>query len=500
MKAITHSIFVVLPKGKSAGLLNDVRLLAGCVYNTGTLEASSNYKQESTTLMQENMQECAGAPTAHATGGSEPVVDAVACAAADSVVPVSEKSAPAPVPISAPAPVPTSAPGPAPVPAPTSAPFSAIAVAGLGLIGASFAAAIKLAMPHVRIVGVDTDAATRIAAIDKRWADAAYAPDDDALREFVCSDCELMVVATPVAAVDDYFSRLGEWGYGGVVTDVVSTKAHILDAAARLLPEPNNYIPGHPMAGSEKCGIDAARADLFEGMNWILCPDANTVPEHFQAMHELITGIGARVISLPREDHDRAVAIVSHVPHMVASALMRLACRHADDSQALMRLAAGGFKDSTRIAAGSPKLWCGIALDNAGALTAGLREMQDIIGSFADAIDAGDKAALTGLLTDSADARRALPAAWVPSTEKLLEVRIPMTDRTGVVAEVTTIASSVGCNIQSIEIDHVTEDSAVLSLVLTDEGDMGQLMGQLIMAGFAASFSPLSPKEHVHVD
>ena len=126
--------------------------------------------------------------------------------------------------------------------------------------------------------------------------------------------------------------------------------------------------------------------------------------------------------------------------------------------------------------------------------------MQGIIGDFADAIDAHDREATTRLLEEAAQARRALPAAWVPSTDKLLEVRIPMSDRKGVVAEVTTIASSAGCNIQSIEIDHITEDRAVLSLVLTDEGDVGKLSAQLIGAGFSVSFNPLAPKEHVHVD
>ena len=206
------------------------------------------------------------------------------------------------------------------------------------------------------------------------------------------------------------------------------------------------------------------------------------------------------MISLPREDHDEAVAVVSHVPHIIASSLVELASRHADDQQALFRLAAGGFKDSTRIAAGSPKLWCGIAFDNAAALSRGLAEIRDIVGQFAQALEAGDREAMTALLSHAAEARRALPAAWVPSTEKLLEVRIPMEDRKGVVAEATTIASQAGCNIQSIEIDHITEDSAVLSLVLTDEGDVGQLSAQLIKAGFSVSFSPLSPKEHTHVE
>lgn len=381
-----------------------------------------------------------------------------------------------------------------------SAAFEHIAVVGLGLIGASFAGALRAAYPDVVVFGVDTDAATCQAAVERGWANEAVSPEEPAFERFVCEECDLVVIATPVTAVDYYFAKLGEWGFGGVVTDTVSTKAHILEAARTLLPEPCNYVPGHPMAGSETNGIEGARDDLFQGAHWILCPDETTVPEQFQRLHELITGMGARVVSLRREDHDAAVAIVSHVPHVVASSLMQLACRHADDSQALMRLAAGGFKDTTRIAAGSPKLWCGIAFDNAQALSSGLEEMRDILGRFSDALRTGDREELTRLLAQAADARRALPAAWVPSTEKLLEVRVPMTDRTGVIAEVTTIASSAGCNIQSIDIDHVTESSAVLSLVLTDEGNIGQLSAQLIGEGFAVSFRPLAPKEHAHVD
>ncbi len=382
----------------------------------------------------------------------------------------------------------------------SAAPFSAIAVVGLGLIGASLAATLAEKMPGATVFGVDTDTATREAALTRGWVAAASAPDDDAFRAFIQGPCELVVIATPVAAVDDYLARLRDWGFRGVVTDTISTKGHILAAAAEMLPAPERYVPGHPMAGSEQNGIAGARADLFEGANWILCPDEATIPEDFQRLHELVTGISARVVSLRREEHDQAVAIVSHVPHMVASSLMQLANAHADDSRSIMRLAAGGFKDSTRIAAGSPKLWCGIAFDNADALRAGLDEMAGIIGSFSTALAEGDRDTFTRHLAEAADARRALPAAWVPSTEKLLEVRIPMVNRTGVVAEVCTIASSVGCNIQSIDIDHISEGNAVLSLILTDEGDVGQLSMQLINAGFSVSFSPIMPKEYAHVD
>lgn len=378
--------------------------------------------------------------------------------------------------------------------------FDHIVVVGLGLIGASLAAAISKSDPDIEVFGVDVDSPTCGEAISRGWVANACAPESEAFSDFVKDRADLVVLATPVAAVDDYLRLLRDWDYRGVITDTLSTKAHILAATAEILPYRRNYVPGHPMAGSEKNGIDGARPDLFEGANWILCPDADTPPEHFQRLHELITSLNARVVAIAPDEHDDSIAVVSHVPHIIAASLVQLAHRHADEQQSLMRLAAGGFKDSTRIAAGSSKLWCGIAFDNACALTSGLREMQGIIGDFADAIGAHDREATTRLLEEAAQARRALPAAWVPSTDKLLEVRIPMSDRKGVVAEVTTIASSAGCNIQSIEIDHITEDRAVLSLVLTDEGDVGKLSAQLIGAGFSVSFNPLSPKEHVHVD
>ena len=375
-----------------------------------------------------------------------------------------------------------------------------IAVIGLGLVGASLAAALTASRPDSEIFGIDISPDTLKKAIENGWVSQAMLPDDPEFEQFIKTSCEMVVLATPVDAAKDYLKMLATWEFQGIITDTASTKTGITAFAQDVLVYPERYIPGHPMAGSEKNGIEGARIDLFQGTYWILCPDEMTVAQHFSLLHELLTGVGARVIALPRQDHDSAVAIVSHVPHIVASALVQLASKHADEKQTLFRLAAGGFKDSTRIAAGSPQLWCGISLENSKALRAGLSELQEILGNFEQSIAEKDKEKLTVLLRESADARRSLPSAWVPSTENLLEVRIPMKDRKGVVAEVTTIASRVGCNIQSIEIDHITEDSAVLSLIFTDEGDIGAFSTELIKVGFSVSFSPLGPKEHVHVD
>lgn len=372
-------------------------------------------------------------------------------------------------------------------------PFKQVTVIGLGLIGSSFAGAYRQAYPSSRIVGLDVSTEAIESARQVDWIHEGYLPDTNEAKEaLVASD--LVLLATPVSATAEYFTFIKELGYSGILTDVCSTKELVVEQAKNILEYPNHYIPGHPMAGSEKSGIDGARVDLFEGAHWVLCPDENTSAEYFTLLHETLTHLGARVVSLSRENHDQAVAIVSHVPHFVASSLVELAVRHAGNQEALFRLAAGGFKDSTRIAAGSPTLWTGIAFDNAPAIVSGLKEVQDILREFSDALEQANAEEFTRLLKRAADARRALPAKWVPATEDLLEVRIPLTNRKGIIAEVTTIASQVGCNIQSIEIDHVTSSSAVLSMILTDEGDIGKLSMQLIKAGFRISFNPLSAK------
>lgn len=377
--------------------------------------------------------------------------------------------------------------------------FRDVVIVGMGLIGSSIAGAVRVAWPDVRIVGVDTDERTRRLAVEKGFADEVIEGVNERLLQVLSKECDLVILATPVDSDEPYLQAVAESGYAGIVTDTASTKVRISEMAERILPHPNNFVPGHPMCGSEVNGIEGARDDLFQGAYWILCPNESTPPEHIPALHEFITGVGARMINIPRDQHDRAVAVVSHVPHFVASSLVTLADRAADSQQSVMRLAAGGFKDTTRIAAGSPKLWCGIAFDNAEQVKAGLRDLQGILDQFADALETGDRQKLTEMLKAAADVRRSLPAAWVPSSDRLLEVRIPISNHPGAVAEVTAIASEAGCNIQSIEIDHVTEDRAYLSMILTDEGDVGQLSTKLITAGYAVSFAPLTPKEHFHV-
>ena len=374
--------------------------------------------------------------------------------------------------------------------------FDSVVIVGVGLIGGSVAAALKRLPDPPRVLGIDTDVVALRIAIERGFVDEGSLADGIGAQVWLSSQgADLVVLATPAAFVPDWLLRLGDRGFQGVVTDVASTKGGVLRAVRELLPEPSRFVGGHPMAGSELSGVTAARADLFEGAYWLLTPSTDTDPDAFTAMHALVGALGARVISVDAAAHDEAVAIVSHVPHVTAAALVDLAAAHSGERGELMRLAAGGFKDTTRIAAGSADLWTGICLDNADALAEGLEELRARLEAFEDVLRAGDATAVRAWLERAAEVRRSLPAQWVPETTRLTELVVPMLDRPGQVAEITGAVSRAGCNIEGLDIDHQSEAAAVLVIVLTDEGEFSALMEDLVARGYDPRLSPLEPAE-----
>lgn len=379
--------------------------------------------------------------------------------------------------------------------------FRRVAVIGIGLIGGSFAGAVKRLANGPAVLGVDVDAETLAYASENGIVDEVATPDEAFARGWFGAQvatamtgeapADLVVIATPASLAASWLERLGKSGYSGVITDVASTKSGVLAAAAEYLGPDATFVGGHPMAGSELSGVTAARADLFDGAYYILTPTTSTDPEAYRALHTFVSSLGARVISVDAAEHDGAVAIISHVPHVTASALVELAQVHAGEGGELLRLAAGGFKDTTRIAAGSPDLWTGICLDNADALASGIDELREVLGRFSESVRTRNAGEVRAWLARAADVRRALPSQWVPATEKLTELLIPIIDRPGVVSEVTSAVGRAGCNIEAIEIDHQSESSAVLVLVLTDEGDTARLVAELEGLGYEPRLRPL---------
>lgn len=285
-----------------------------------------------------------------------------------------------------------------------------IAVIGLGLIGGSLLRA--LAGSGHTMWAFDADPATRATA---RTA-AAQAPPNarwrvtGGIRDAVAR-ADLTVVAVPFPAVDEVLYEVAAAGYTGLVTDVTSIKKPVLELVEHRLRHGHSrlsgFVGGHPMAGRETSGFDAADPDLFTSCAWVLCLEPDTAPTDWLLVADLVTRLGARVVPTTAEEHDRAVAAVSHVPHLLAAALAAVV---ADDPLA-QTLAAGSFRDGTRVAATPPALTAAMCGGNAPAVLEALARVRAALDEAAAALGSPHPIQdLRPWLAPAAAAR----AAWPP--------------------------------------------------------------------------------------
>ncbi|MHB1923065.1 MAG: prephenate dehydrogenase/arogenate dehydrogenase family protein [Acidimicrobiales bacterium] len=346
-----------------------------------------------------------------------------------------------------------------------------------GLIGGSVGLALR--KRGWRVTGSDTDPARGTRALEVGAADDLLGPGavPDPPR------FDLTVVATPVDAVAPV--ARAALAFSRVVTDVAGVKASVVETVGDA-----RFVGGHPMAGSEQLGLDGADPDLFEGATWVLTPTAETDPAAFTRVREMATSLGAHVVAVSPSDHDALVAVVSHVPHLTAAALMTLASAGAEEHASMLRLAAGGFRDMTRIAAGHPGIWPDICAANRDAILASLDGLIDKLDSVRGLVDRGDRSGLLELLEKAHVARRNLPAR-LTRPEDLVEIRVPIPDRPGTLAEITTLAAELGVNIYDFGIAHSVEGDQGTLLIVVDAG-LGDLMrGALLGRGFRPSAQPL---------
>ena len=245
------------------------------------------------------------------------------------------------------------------------------------------------------------------------------------------------------------------------------------------------------MAGSEAVGVEGARADLFDGATWVLTPTAATDPDAQALVHGVVRSLGADVVTLAPTDHDRLVATVSHVPHLTAATLMGLAADRAEKDTALLRLAAGGFRDMTRIAAGDPGIWMDICTDNRTAI---LDVLDDLIASLGHHARRRRRPATwtrcRTRLVSAQVARRNLPSG-APPAEELAEVRVQIPDQPGELAAVTTLATELAVNVYDIEVAHAAGEQRGMLILVVDAGQAAELSGALQARGRRASVHEL---------
>ncbi len=285
-----------------------------------------------------------------------------------------------------------------------------LAVVGVGLIGGSCALALRRAGVVGEIVGIGRTQANLDAALARSVVDRACLLEGDWTREV--RDADVVLVAAPVAQFPALFVAMaGAVGPDTIVTDAGSTKQDVIDAARGAFgPGFARFVPGHPIAGTEHTGAAAAFPSLFDGRNVILTPGPETAPGATTRIAAMWQACGARVTTLAADRHDAIFAAVSHLPHVLAFALVaELAAR--PDAAAYFDHAASGFRDFTRIAAGSPEMWRDIALANRDALLAEIDCYGDALRAARALIAEGDGEALAALFGEASRARRAWEAA-----------------------------------------------------------------------------------------
>jgi prephenate dehydrogenase len=338
-----------------------------------------------------------------------------------------------------------------------------VAVLGTGLIGGSIG--LALAQREIEVVGFDASD-ERAARARELGAISAIAPSLAA----AVHGADLVVVAVPVGHIAPLAIAAFDAG-APIVTDVGSVKAPVVAEIVAARPDRAAcFVGGHPMAGSEQDGVDGADADLFVGASWVLTPTTETDPAAFTTVRAIVGLLGAEAIEVEPEHHDALVALVSHVPQLAASTLMDVASAGGGEHRILMRLAAGGFRDMTRIAAGHPGIWPDILTANRDAVLQALDAYREALGEVRAAVAGGDREGLLDMLKRARIARRNLPVG-TPPVEDLVELRIPVPDRPGVIAEVTTLAGRLDVNVFDFEIAHSGEGGAgVIVLVAAATG------------------------------
>ena len=272
----------------------------------------------------------------------------------------------------------------------------------------------------------------------------------------------------------------------GIVSDVGGVKASVVDAVRNP-----RFVGGHPMAGSELAGLDGADETLFEGAVWVLTPSVESSDETFEKLAKVITSLGAEIVVLDAQRHDRLVAVVSHLPHLTAATLMGLAHVTAEEHVAVLRLAAGGFRDMTRVASGQPQIWIDICRENRDAILDALDGMISGLTEMRRIVDKQDNEQLLVRLQTARSARANLPGR-VHELLDVCEVRVPIPDRAGSAAEIFTLAADLGVNIANFEVSHSVEGDRGILVLIIDKASAEMFRGGLMARKFRPTVQAVS--------
>jgi prephenate dehydrogenase len=339
-----------------------------------------------------------------------------------------------------------------------------IAIIGLGLIGGSIAKALKDRLNITCITAVDNNESSIRQAIEEGYIQEGSTELNDSVY-----NSDIIFLCTPVKYTLEYLSLLyGNVKENCILTDTASTKKEII-SYINSLDNPPCFVGGHPMAGTEKAGFASSFSHLFENAYYILSPSKNSSKEAFELLTEIIKGIGAIPIKLDAKDHDIITATISHVPHVIASALVNLVRQSDSPERKMQVLAAGGFKDITRIASSNPQIWESIILSNRQEVKETLNKLVKTISTFIEYIDNNNSSNIYNFFESARNYRNTFSNNRIGLIDPQNELIIDVVDKPGIIGEIATLLGKNGVNIKNINVSNSREfEQGCLRITLPD--------------------------------
>ncbi|ADC51147.1 prephenate dehydrogenase [Alkalihalophilus pseudofirmus OF4] len=342
-------------------------------------------------------------------------------------------------------------------------------IIGLGLIGGSIALAIR--KEHdVRILGYDIHEEQLKMAQSLKVVDEACHSIEEGVKQ-----ADLIVFATPVSITTELLADLVhfEMKSGAIITDVGSTKRKIYKRAECLSEKGITFIGGHPMAGSHKSGVEAARAHLFENAYYIITPSPDADARAVIQLQNWLKGTKATFIEMSADQHDHLAGAISHFPHIVAASLVHQVAKLEEKDPLVSKLAAGGFRDITRIASASPVMWRDILLQNKDSLLHLLEAWMEEMGEVKSLIEEENEADIYTYFEEAKAFRDGLPVKKKGAIPSFYDLYVDIPDHPGVISDVTGILAQHKISITNIRILETREDiMGVLRLTFRSEDDL----------------------------
>lgn len=335
---------------------------------------------------------------------------------------------------------------------------------GLGLIGGSIAKALRRVDPAIRMIAYNRRRQSLVSALEDGTINEATDQIDSSFAK-----CDFVILCMPVSANIACLPLLKEiLPPSCLITDVGSVKTSIREAARQLAME-DRFLGGHPMTGAERTGYASATDRLLENAYYLITPSENTAPAQLERLKGLISMTGAVPVVIDVNEHDRIMAAISHLPHVIAFSLVNLV-KDSDTGEGLMRrLAAGGFRDITRIASSSADMWESICLENSGPLLEAMDAYRASLQDVADAIRSGSGQKIHNFFQDARDYREDMPVRMKGSILPAHEIYADIIDESGAIATIATILASNNINIKNVGIIHNREyEEGVLRIEFYD--------------------------------